>query len=223
MVKALFYKEWLKVRTAVFILAAIFVVLVIKIALQISYNIRFLEANNFWYQIFILGDFFFIDLKFYPVLIGLVIAFTQYMPEINANRLKLTLHLPLKENSILLFMVGFGTLVLLGINLVGVGLFSIVTANIFPWEFLLNVWITIAPWVLAGFTIYWAASAIFVEPIWLKRIILIVFSFGYLFFLFYNSAYSMYKYSLPWFIITSLFFSVIILYTGQRFRRGVEK
>ncbi|EHO43119.1 hypothetical protein [Caldithrix abyssi] len=223
MVKALFYKEWLKVRSAVFILAGLFIVLVIKIALEISYNIRFLDANKFWYQVIILGDFYFDDLKFFPLLIGLVIAFAQYMPEINANRLKLTLHLPLKENSILLFMVGFGTLAFFAVNLLGMGLFSIVTARIFPWEFLFNVWITIAPWVLAGFTIYWAAAAIFVEPIWLKRIVLIIFSFGYLFFLFYTSAYSMYKYSLPWFIITSLFFSVIILYTGQRFRRGVEK
>ncbi len=223
MVQALFYKEWLKVRSAFFVLLAIYVVIVIKIALEISYQIRFAEANNYWYRVIVMGEFFFNDLRFFPALIGLVIAFAQYMPEIDSSRLKLTLHLPLKEDHILLFMVGVGSLVLISLNLLGLGLFSIVTARIFPWEMLLNTWITILPWVLAGFVVYWAGATIFVEPIWLKRILLIIFSVGYLFFLFYTSSYSMYKYSLPWFTITSLLFSILILYTGQRFRRGVEK
>jgi len=223
MIQALIYKEWLKVRYAVFILAAIYIVIDIKIALEISYQVRFLEANTYWYQVIVMGKIFFKDLIFYPSLIGLVIAFTQYMPEINANRLKLTLHLPLKENFILIFMVGFGALVLLLINLVGLGIFSILTSRIFPWQLLIHTWITIYPWLLAGFAIYWAAAAIFVEPIWLKRIFLIIFSIGYLSFLFYNSGFSIYLHSWYWFTITTLLFTISILYTGQRFRRGVEK
>ncbi len=223
MIKALFYKEWLKIRSATFILALIYIVIILKISLESSYQIRFLNANMYWYKIIILGNIFFSDLKFYPALMGLVIAFTQYMPEINASRLKLTLHLPLKENVILISMVGFGSLILLGLNILGLGLFSLITITIFPWEFLLNAWITLCPWLLAGFTMYWAAAAIFVEPIWLKRIFLIIFSVGYLSFYYYSEIYSQYEQSLLWFLIIALFFSIMILYTGQRFRRGVEK
>lgn len=223
MIKALIYKEWLKVRSAVYILIAIYIAIDIKIALEISYQIRFAEANNYWYQVIVMGKLFFKDLVFYPALVGLVIAFAQFMPEISASRLKLTLHLPLKENFILLFMVGFGASILILINFIGLGIFSIITFRIFPWELLLHTWITIYPWLLAGFAIYWAGAAIFVEPIWLKRIFLIVFSIGYLFFLFYNSSFSMYLHSWYWFTLTTILLITSILYTGQRFRRGVEK
>ncbi len=197
--------------------------ILIKIGLNLSYYIRILQANAFWYQVIVMGGMFFQNFVYLPSLIGLVIGFTQFMPEINSDRLKLTLHLPMKENAILLYMVGYGTVMLFLLFLSTYLLFSLLVAYFFPFQLVKAVWVTLAPWFLAGFVVYWATSAIFVERIWLKRIIIIIIAALFVQTLLYSSTYEIYRYSIGYFFIFSVLWSIAILYTGYRFKKGVMK
>ncbi len=223
MVKALFFKEWLKIKWAYWTMALLTFLVLIKIGLNLSYYMRILEAKTFWYQVIIMGGMFFQDFVYLPALIGLVIGFTQFMPEISADRLKLTLHLPMKENAILLYMIGYGTLMLLILFAGTYLLFSIMVAYFFPFQVVKAVWVSMAPWFLAGFVVYWVTSAVFVERIWLKRIIIIVIAVLFTETLLYHTAYEIYRYSIGYFFILALLWSIGILYTGYRFKKGVLK
>ena len=223
MIKALYYKEWLKIRWAFFSITGVFILDLIKIALNISYNIRFMEANNYWYQITILGSLFYLDLNYLPIAAGIVLAAFQFAPEISADRLKLTLHLPLHENTILLSMISAGLLALSLIFITTYILFILIMLNFFPAQIIYSALLTSLPWFLAGFTGYMAASMIFLEPIWLKRAILILLSASYVDLLLYKSVYNQYEPSILIFALITLFFITAIFYPALRFRKGVRK
>ena len=53
MLKALIFKEWLKIRWAGLTMLAVFFLAAAKTALNMSYGIRILGANNFWGEIII--------------------------------------------------------------------------------------------------------------------------------------------------------------------------
>ncbi len=223
MIKALFYKEWLKIRWSALIMLALFILTLIKIAMDISYSIRFMNANQYWYSIIFLRAIFYADLTYLPALTGLVVGITQFGPEINSNRLKLTLHLPLAENAILLSMLFFGSLVLLIIFLGVVIILSVIVLSFMPIEVLQSVFKTIPVWFIAGFVVYWAVAVIFVEPIWLKRIFLILFSLTFVDIYLYNYDYNLYAVSIPWFILLAFLWLLPVLYTGYRYRKGVMR
>lgn len=221
MTKALLYKEWLKIRWAALIMLGISLLVIIKIALNIAYGIRFYEANAYWYEVIIRGFLFYEDLMYVPLLAGTVIGIAQYFPEMVDKRLKLTLHLPLPENFIFLYMVFIGTLALIVLFTISQAIVSMITINYFPVQVLRSVWLTTFTWYLGGFVGYWAAAMIFVEPVWLKRILLIMISYSLYSTLIYGKDINQYQYSWHWFLILSLTLSIASLYTGNRFRKGV--
>ncbi len=223
MVKALFFKEWLKIKWAYWSMALLTLLVLVKLGLNLSYYIRILEARSYWYQVVVMGGMFFQDFLYLPALIGLVIGFTQFMPEINEDRLKLTLHLPMKENAILLYMLAYGTLMLAILYLATNLLASALIAFFFPFQVVKAVWLSMAPWFLAGFVVYWVTGAVFVERIWLKRIFIIAVAVLFTDTLLYHTAYEIYRYSLVYFFVLSVLWSIGILYSGYRFKKGVLK
>ncbi len=110
MFKSVVFKEWLKIRWVLIILSLISVIAVGNIFLKVQHNITFNEANKYWYLILFQNHQYFRYLKFVPLITGLAIAVAQYIPEIMNKRIKLTFHLPVNENKILIMMLGFGTI-----------------------------------------------------------------------------------------------------------------
>lgn len=221
MIRAIIYKEWLKVRWPVLIMVGVFVIFILKIALSVAYGMRIYEPNVFWNEVIMRGYQYYSDIKYIPVLTGIVIAAAQFLPEMSANRLKLTLHLPIKENTILLAMNSFGTGILLLVFFLGWFLLSILTSFYFPFQVLQSVWLTSLPWFIAGISFYWALAMIIVEPVWIRRIILIVFSYGFMDALFYGDSFNQYQNSWILFLLLGSAFSISILFSAHRFRKGV--
>ncbi len=223
MYKALFYKEWLKTRWAIIISAAFLLLVLIKMVLEISYSIRLMDANNMWNQIVMLGYMYYGDLLYLPTLIGLAIAITQFVPELSENKLKLTLHLPMPENTILLTMLLYGMLNLFVLFITAESLLLLLSAQFFPAQINMSALMTTMPWFLAGLVAYLATATIFVEPRWPKRIIMAVFFLLFVDTLLNHSLHDTYTRSFVFFVIISLLFSISILYSAQRFRKGVLK
>lgn len=222
MYKSLAYKEWLKIRWFALGAFALEVVTLIYIFSNLRAVIEFNSAVSIWNAIIYKSYMFFESIKYIPLLIGIVIGIAQYIPEVLEMKLKLTLHLPLKEKNIYVFLNMVGTLVL-AILFIPAIIFLIIGASyVFPSEIIDATILTIIPWFLSAFLAYYFIAAILIEPLWTRRILLIFVGFILVFPFLYVTGYGAYKLILlPLFIFIFLF-SYLNLLSGLRFKRGAK-
>lgn len=220
MFKAIIYKEWIKIRLIVLVSVAISLLALLNIFLKVRHDILFVDAANYWYSFLFRGYTYFGILRFLPLAIGLGVAIAQYFPETVNKRIKLTFHLPVKENSILIKMHLFGVMVLL-LTFVSIFLLFILgSAIFFPSNIIAASLITIIPWFLGGLTTYFLVALILLEPVWLYRGLYAIVSAG-LVSLYYGSAPigAFGPVLLPLAVITVMM-SFVVLFSGFRFRKG---
>jgi len=190
------------------------------IALNLAYYTEFMTAKGFWGNVILLGFPFYTEMEYIPVLTGIVIAIVQFAPETNQSRLKLTLHLPVEENKLLLQMTSFGFMLLLFLFAIITLLLLIIIGIYFPSEVItnvLNIWL---PWSVGGLAAYFLTVAVIVELIWVRRLILIPFALGFIdvFFDIFNQSFQ-----LILFLVTfSLLTSTLVLFSGYHFKRGIK-
>ena len=114
MKKAIFYKEWIKTHRYFWLALIVSSVFVIYALLQLQRVIGFKGVEHLW-EILLSRETVFIELLTYvPLAIGVLLALVQFVPEIQQKRLKLTLHLPYPQRSMIGLMLAAG-LVQLGI------------------------------------------------------------------------------------------------------------
>ena len=161
-------------------------------------------------------------LKFIPIVIALAISVAQYFPETVSKRIKLTFHLPINENKILLIMMLFGTACLLACYAFLVSIFYTLSTIYFPADIIFPALVSIVPWFLSGFAIYYLAAFIILEPMWKYRFAYIVFAAA-IFPVFLESAiaggYAPANYLLAILVIG---LSISLLFSGYRFRKGEQ-
>lgn len=222
MYKSIFFKEWLKIRWAVAAVFVAFLLFLGYIYLNTDYYFRFIEPNGMWYNVVIRGMIFYGDLFIYlPLFAGVLIGTTQFVPEISDNKLKLALHLPMKENIILLTMLSIGTATLIIIYIFSYIILAFISTYYFPVEVLRSLIITSLPWYLAGLIAYWSVVMISIEILWLVRVALLVVSLGFVNLLFYLDTYNTYANSIVIFTFLSFFIAFQTFLSAYRFRKGV--
>lgn len=108
MIKAIFYKEWIKMR-CFYPLSALFLFGATAYALlRVQRVITFKGAAHVW-EVMLEKEVVFIDiLQYLPALLGVLLAVVQFVPEMAQKRLKLTLHLPFPQWKMILLMSGIG-------------------------------------------------------------------------------------------------------------------
>ncbi len=222
MYKSLAYKEWLKIRWAV--LGALIVELAVLTGLFIHLRaiIEFNKANGVWTYIVFKDYMFFDQIKYIPLLVGMAVAISQFYPEIQSSRLKLTLHLPLKENNTLLFMVLVGFIQLLILFIIFFVILYSGSTLVFPAQITYAMFLTSLPWILAGFASYFILVVLMVEPLWSRRIIIAIAGVSFLEQLMMKEGYGAFKSVLLPFTIITLLLSFLILLSGFRFKRGAR-
>ncbi len=218
--KSIIYKEWIKVRWYLIMLTLLGILVLGIIFLGVQHDKIFSNANNYWYAILFNGLQYYSILKFIPLLMGIVFAFAQYYPEIVNKRIKLTFHLPLDEDKVILIMMLFGMVSLIISYGIMVFLFWGAGSFFFAREIVNAAMITITPWFLAGFGAYFLIATIILEPIWLYRILYTVITV--LFIPLYltdsvSGGYSPINLSLT---VFTLVISVSLLFSAYRFRKG---
>ncbi|MCF8380709.1 MAG: hypothetical protein K9H49_14140 [Bacteroidales bacterium] len=220
MYKSVFYKEWIKTKWFLILLSLIGLLAVGNIFLKVQHNITFNGANKYWYLILFQNQLYFKSLKFVPLLIGLTIALIQYIPEIMDKRIKLTFHLPINEDKILLIMLGYGTFGLV----VSFGLifsfFSIMSSHYFGKEIVDAAIISVLPWFLAGLAAYFLAALVILEAIWKYRALYFIAAASFLLLFFEGGiagSYSPVNFKL---IILTLLISISLIFSAYRFRKG---
>lgn len=218
--KSVIYKEWLKTKWFVILFAAIGLAAVAYIFLIVQHNFKFNDANNYWYTIMFMGVQYFGYLKFVPIIGALAISVAQYFPETVSKRIKLTFHLPINENRVLLMMMLYGTACLLGCYFIQLALFYSLSTIYFPSNIILPALASITPWFLSGFATYYLTALIVLEPVWKYRILYLVVAVAFIPLYFQSSATGAYAPANFGLALLVIITSVSLLFSGYRFRKG---
>jgi len=222
MFKAIAYKEWLKIRWFVIGGAAVSLLwIILTVLLDVYSQMKFTEAISYWYVVVFRGVQFYSSYMYIPMLLGFTLAAAQFIPETTDKRIKLTFHLPMDENSVLLQMLSIGLISLISIFVVSAILLVITSLIFFPTDVVPSMVITLAPWFLGGLVTYMGAAAVILEPNWVHRIISGLVGIGFLFLLYNNHWYGIYQRCLLTFTLLGLCFALSLLLSGYRFRKGV--
>lgn len=167
---ALGYKEWMKTRRIIGVLIVLFIAVLTYTFIELTYAIRLDGAVNVWYTYIYQGTSVAPLFAWLPLIAGLSIALTQFVPEMTNKRLKLTLHLPAPESLIIGHMLLYGlcTLLLLfvlsEVILIGAG------SCYLPSGVLKQLGWQLLPWSMAGIAVYGFTSWVCIEPQWKQRI-----------------------------------------------------
>ncbi len=219
---AIFYKEWIKTRW--YIMALLVVGLIIEgiMFLKLGRSFRFAGHEHLWDVIVNKHQFMFSYIKFYPLVTGLVLASSQFVPETNSFRLKLSLHLPMPETRAISLMLGFSSALLfllfaslMTILLLGAGYF-------FASEIVSSIFITVLPWFMVGFVGYFLLSFCIFEPLWKRRLVNLLISIFVIYIFFVRSHPGAYMHVVPLVLLIPLVSVLLVYYSAYRFKIGVQ-
>ncbi|MDR0814893.1 MAG: hypothetical protein LBN37_03975, partial [Bacteroidales bacterium] len=175
---------------------------------------------NYWEGLIQKGIDFFTALKFLPLLLGILLAVTQYVPELQSKRLKLTMHLPLPESKIIATMLHYGLVVTLLFVIVSIFLLLWGLTLHFPREIVSGAFELILPWFLAGPASYLIASWICLEPLWKQRILNLIGGIGALSFFFIDAKAGAYRTFDLWLIAIAAIAFLFPFFSTLRFKEG---
>lgn len=167
MILHLFYKEWLKTRWAAFFVSLVGLAIVVYIFLDVDNNVRMKGSFNYLMSVFYgmpQANYYNALIKYVPLLIGVCIGLSQYVPEVLDKRIKLTLHLPLRNTMALYTMLCYGFLLLILSYGVVFGTFFYLNNSYFPFEESWAVLTSMMPWLLGGIAAYFMIAMIAMEP-----------------------------------------------------------
>ena len=147
-------------------------------------------------------------------------AVAQYFPETINKRIKLTFHLPVRENRILLVMHGFGTTCLALSYLLILGLFAGVSRIFFPSEIVRDALVSVFPWFLAGLTAYFIVALIMLEPVWRYRVADFLIGGFFISIYLMSPATAAYGPANTGLFILTVLLSITVVFSAYRFRKG---
>lgn len=188
MIKAIFYKEWLKTNRTFIVCLVLGIAIAIYAALGINRIVVNKGVDHVW-LIMLMKDQMFIDaLRYVPLLIGLAIGISQMAPEMSHKRLKLTLHLPYSSEKLVGLMLLTGLVELMVIYGCMAATVFCYESMILPRELVMRGFLTSLPWFFAGFIAYLFATAVCLEGAWRERVILGLIGIGVLTVMFMQDA-----------------------------------
>ena len=182
-----------------------------------------LKGMEHLWQVMLERDVIFIDLQMYiPLIIGILLAIVQFVPEIQQSRLKLTLHLPYPHYRIIAVMLLYGILVLLVCFVFNFIFMSVYFIGILAGELVKHILMTALTWYIAGFTGYLLTAWICLEPTWKRRILNIVIAVCVLRVFFLSAVPEAYNSFLPVLIGYTSLTVLLSMLSVYRFKTGQQ-
>jgi hypothetical protein len=216
--KPIYYKEYLKIRWPWLSLAALNGLLMAYIYVETRRLFAMDHAEIVWYRVMHLGWIHYEDLKYAPMLTGLLVGCIQYLPEMVDERLRLSLHLPVSPHRLILahILVGLTAVgLVLGMDL---SVLALITARYFPVEVVSDALLTALPWGLAGPAAYLGATLGLLEPGYRLRICNLAIAAGVAGFFLYPADPGGYQRVLPFLGLAVLIMIPAVLLPAYRFR-----
>lgn len=222
MIKAIFYKEWIKMRWFCLVAALFLAGFTAYALLRVQRVITFKGAAHIW-EVMLEKEVVFIDiLQYLPVLLGVLLALVQFIPEMTHKRLKLTLHLPFPQRKMILLMTGMGLAALAVLSAVQAFVLWCYFHTLLAPELVSRILLTSLSWYLAGLALYPLAAWVCLEPTWRRRVADILVAVGVCRLFFLSETPQAYDGMLPWLLallLCVLFFPLLSVY---RFKQGCQ-
>lgn len=222
MIKAIFYKEWIKLRW--FFLLALIAGngITAYCMMRLNRAIELKGASHIW-EVIIMKNAVFIDyLQFVPLVIGLLAALVQFMPEMQRKCLKLTLHLPLSQQKMTFGMLGTGVLLLLVCFLTHIMVMLTYLPSVLPSELTRNILSASLPWFLSGLASYLLTAWICLEPTWKIRLRNLLIGAIVIRIYFLAPVPQAYNSFLPWLTVYTLMLALLSWISVSRFKAGKQ-
>lgn len=132
----LFYKEWIKTRAAFFGTLIVGIGVVFYIFIGVENRITLMGAKG--YTLYMLYNnppvIYYGLLRYIPLLAAVCIGVSQYAPEVAQRRIRLTLHLPVGNRTLVAGMALYGLLLITLFNAIVLALFCYKNSVLFPAE-----------------------------------------------------------------------------------------
>ena len=219
---AIFYKEWIKTRW--YLLLALLVTLGFAGYSMLRINrVASMKGVEHVWEVMLARDTVFVDLlEFIPLLVGILLALVQFVPEMHHKCLKLTLHLPYPQLRMINLMLLYGLVVLLICFAANYLLMTVYMQGVLAPELYSRILLTVLPWYLAGIDAYLLISWICLEPTWKRRVLNLVISVLLLRIFFLAPAPEAYNAFLPWLAIYTLLTASLSWLSIARFKAGEQ-
>ena len=222
MFKAIFYKEWIKTKW----IAILSFLTLFGFSTFLIYNlyrmIKIKGAAHIW-EVMIQRDALFISMIDYiPLIIGIVFAITQFVPEMQRKQLKLTLHLPFDSTKMVATMVGYGVCMLVALFGLTLLYFGIFFSRILIAELVSHILLTALIWFLAGIFSYLLTAWVVLEPTWKRRILYIIIAVLLLRIFFLSSDGQAYNGFIGWMLLFIALSVSFVFLSVLRFKEGKQ-
>lgn len=222
MLKAIYFKEWVKTRIYIPIALVVSLGMVGYTILRLVRVCQMQGVDHLW-EILLSRDVVFIEtMRYLPLLLGVVLAAVQFVPEIAQKRLKLTLHLPYPAQKMILQMLGYGVAVLVVLFAVQYAILWGYLQSILARELVSRILLTSFPWYICGLNLYFITAWVVLEPTWKRRFVYILMAIGIVRIYFLAATPQAYDGFIPimlLFTACTLFFPLLSV---SRFRRGCQ-
>jgi len=220
MIKAICYKEWLKIRWIAIGSLVTVLGFLVYLHLDLRHTFTMYDPIDVWIYFIQRKALYYSMLKYLPVVIAIIMALVQFFPEMTKKRFRLTFHLPFSETGSLFLMISVGLGFFVVISLIYIVGLTITGMIFFPREVIFSSLVTVAPWLLGGFVSYLGASVIVIDPSWKYRIIYLLLFGPFIQSLYLESSYCQYAGSFAAYMLVSLLFIPMIIFPGYRLRKG---
>lgn len=220
---ALFYKEWIKTRRSVLLIALLAAGFTAYAFINAGQAFRVAGAVQVWNGV-LTKDLSLLPsvMRWMPALAALLLSLSQFVPEMTDKRLKLTLHLPMGENRIVAVTLAYGIAVLAALYLLTYAVLIAGFSTRYPAEMIAGMGWKSLPWFLAGLCAYLLTAWICLEPVWRYKIgnTLAAVCLGSFFFM--AAAAGGYKPFIPYLAIFALLCFAFPFYSAARFKEGAQ-
>lgn len=196
---------------------------VIYIFTDVMSNIRLKGSFNYLMAVFYgvpQENYYRSIIMYIPLMIGMGVGLSQYVPEVLSKRIKLTLHLPMKGSAIIYNMILFGFGLVLLIYAAIFGTFFIMNNHCFPFEESWSVLISLTPWMLGGIAAYFMIAMISMEPNMLYQIFYVLVGYFLVVQFYIGTGHGDTRYIIPQLALMAIIPCVGLLYTSNRFIKG---
>ena len=213
-------KEWLKLRWFFFASLVLNFAVCIKIFFDIRQRMHTEHAEMVWYQAIHIHAVLYQDIRFLPLLAGLVLAVAQFVPEMLGRRFRLSLHLPMGRDGMLSLCLLGGVSLYLLIAMVDLASIYWMLSYYFPVEVAGSSLSTMAPWLFAGLIAYFGGVTVLLETSWPRRAFLLLIFAVLLSILFQGVGYGWFTPSLGWLAALLPLAMLCVFESGRRFQQG---
>ncbi len=218
MFSPILYKEWLKIRS--YLLITFFLNLAVFSYLFISMRHLFVieHAEMIWYQASEIGTLHYTSIKYLSIITGIIIGAAQFIPEMIGHRFRLSLHLPVEPNVLILLSVLIGFFAVALICILNAFFLYIITGIFFPHEAAISALLTAIPWLWAGLVAYFGVALTALEPHLSRKLVYLSITSGFLWFFYQSNDYESYNRTIWRLTALSLLFIPSVILPAYRYR-----